>query len=720
MELCSECQTIKAEALLSTRRSYPGEDHQTMNENYEVISETHIPAVEGVYLKLHLDDPERSVETCQACKLFNEAAYGGTTRSKPTVLNLYLSDDHKWLHFEDLLKVEAELLRVKGTGEVSNLDGKGTVSIFTDYGELLYLQWPTRVHYSKTDPQYVGSELAESFPMRRIGEAGSEASIASMHRWIQDCDANHPTCSIGLTGNFIEENPLMPTRVIYVGSEDGTECPRLLETKGSRGRYIAVSHSWGKEVKPFTTKAIVEGLKERIDCDSLPKTFQESISIARTLGLSYVWIDSVCIIQDDEADWAQEARTMGLIYEKAYLTISASNSPGDHAGFWRRHPEMNPDVELRDQGDSRDSSPLYLRKFNYAKFDPTQTPLSRCGWVVQERIFSRRILHFDDLQVHWECSQHLQSEDGSTEKTSAWSKTSYWAGQNIKPLISGSPDWSFGKDEEQWSALCKLYNFFMLTIRDYSSCKLTYPSDKLPAILGLVNEIRSATGIDFIDGHFLLGKPLFVYSLLWYTEQYTVQGSAQPNKTRAPTWSWAAMEGNRLSLFYDSAVEKPRKMLLEVKQIISNRFAGLDPYHSLLCSGRIIKTKRSDWYIGLRGHREERIKPPTTGYEILDSDEPRVFCNFGRRAPNGWVCFDSRDMKPETFFLVAICECKPGQQDDMFNECKECPVLVLTRESTENLTAFGGIGPVYKRVGLGGLRDSAWFDDLDEITFTLI
>jgi hypothetical protein len=105
-----------------------------MNENYEVISKKYIPAVEGVYHKLHLESPECTIKTCQACKLFNEAAYGGITTSKPTVLNLYLSEDHKWLEFEDLPKVESELLRAEETGEVANLDGKGTVSIFTAHG----------------------------------------------------------------------------------------------------------------------------------------------------------------------------------------------------------------------------------------------------------------------------------------------------------------------------------------------------------------------------------------------------------------------------------------------------------------------------------------------------------------------------------------------------------------------------------------------------------
>src|SRR5450756_395292 len=126
-----------------------------------------------------------------------------------------------------------------------------------------------------------------------------------------------------------------------------------------RDRYITVSHSWGKEVKPFTTKATMKQFKKQIKCESLLKTFQDSIYIARKLAISYVWIDSVCIIQDDVEDWRREARTMGLVSEKAYVTISVSTSPGDHAGFIIPHLERNFGLQLRRQDDGNRFSHLY-------------------------------------------------------------------------------------------------------------------------------------------------------------------------------------------------------------------------------------------------------------------------------------------------------------------------------------------------------------------------
>ncbi|OCK80858.1 HET-domain-containing protein [Lepidopterella palustris CBS 459.81] len=153
----------------------------------------------------------------------------------------------------------------------------------------------------------------------------------------------------------------MPIRVIDVISFEDHGDPRLLETRGLKGRYIAISHSWGRVVKPFTTTKNIESLKKRIDFASLPKTFQDSIFIARKLRVQYVWIDSVCIIQDDGEDWTREAKTMGLVYQKAYLAISASESPGDHAGFLTQSLQVKMGVVLPYCPADTASGYIYLR-----------------------------------------------------------------------------------------------------------------------------------------------------------------------------------------------------------------------------------------------------------------------------------------------------------------------------------------------------------------------
>lgn len=517
----------------------------------------------------------------------------------------------------------------------------------------------------------------------------------------------------------------MPTRAVYVGSKDRSDWPRLVETQGMKARYVALSHAWGSVVKPYTTKSELPRLRHRIEYDSLPKTFRDAIFITRKLGINYIWIDSICIIQDDDEDWKREAAAMGLIYENAYLTISASTSVGDHEGFLTPHPDMNYDVRIQCRRGNNTNWFIYLRKFVHPEFEPAATRINHRGWVVQERILSRRILHFDELQVHWECPKHLVSEEGKEKEMSAWDKPAYWLHQNLKPLIRKKIDQYPVKEEksdpDRWAALCKLYNFLVFTFREFSQCDLTYPKDKLPAVLGLVNEVRRATGMEYYDGHFFLDQRLLIYSLLWYTESFLcADKSPRPDRVRAPSWSWAAMEGNRIPHFYDSALSKPRKMLLEIKEVLGLKMRGLEPYHALLCSGRVVEARRSDYWIGTQGYRNELIKPPTSGHEILDPEEKRHFCEFSRRPRKGWVCFDDRANRPESFFLVGICECRLGEYNSYVNDCKECPVLVVAPDKLDDEKDSPAQRMVFKRIGLGALRDSAWFDEEKEVEFLLI
>ncbi|KAH8599532.1 heterokaryon incompatibility protein-domain-containing protein [Bisporella sp. PMI_857] len=134
-------------------------------------------------------------------------------------------------------------------------------------------------------------------------------------QWITTCHESHLDC---------QRPPLslLPTRVIDVGSDYQRECPKLLECGGQTGSYIALSHCWGSG-RHFTTET--SNISERMKgmtWGSLPKTFQDAISITRKLKIRYLWIDSLCILQDDSADWDKELSKMSDIYKNSYLTIA--------------------------------------------------------------------------------------------------------------------------------------------------------------------------------------------------------------------------------------------------------------------------------------------------------------------------------------------------------------------------------------------------------------
>jgi hypothetical protein len=564
--------------------------------------------------------------------------------------------------------------------------------------------------------------------MRSIGRPGSDESIAFIQRMLVECDAKHPTCKLGLTGDVVEEETEMPSRVIDIVSFDGHGAPRLLETKGLKGRYIAVSHSWGRVVKPFTTTKNIESLKKRIDFGSLPKTFQDSIFIARKLGVQYVWIDSVCIIQDDSDDWTREAKTMGLVYQKAYLTISVSESPGDHAGFLNPNRDLKADVMLPYCPTDTASGYVYLGGGHAGGFEPRRTRISKRGWVIQERTLSRRILHFDGFEAHWECSQYLISECGIKKDTTDFVNTSYYLGQNIGPLTERPSSAKSSETAQRNAALNILYHFYAVKVHEFSECYLTKASDKVPAILGLGNEISRGTGISFVDGHFFFDEPFFVYSLMWYTEMFHTEGPAVPEQLRAPSWSWAALEGNRGFHYLGQDIKCERRIFLKVRKVIELDSPELRPYNALACSGRIVAAKKGEMFspqsgstMGLWDHmprhrREEEFLPPTFAHRLLDPATDPEERGPQEKVPKGWVCFDCEEIRPEALFFVPICAPLTGQEHKQPTTTRGCHGLVVM----EDRVRLSDQGKTYKRVGFGGLKDTTWFDQREVVDFLLV
>ena len=141
--------------------------------------------------------------------------------------------------------------------------------------------------------------------------------------WLGSCEAYHPSCNEG-------KLQTLPTRVVNV--EPGPYI-KIAETNGTLGRYACLSHCWGEAALVSTT---IETLREHINTgiawELLPKTFQDAIVVTRALGIPYLWIDSLCIVQNDTQDWARESVKMAEIYRHGEITLAATKSPDGHGG----------------------------------------------------------------------------------------------------------------------------------------------------------------------------------------------------------------------------------------------------------------------------------------------------------------------------------------------------------------------------------------------------
>lgn len=230
--------------------------------------------------------------------------------------------------------------------------------------------------------------------------------------WIENCTANHPRCQLDISGGYVLNPPRLPTRVINVRAHENDVS--LFVSNGENANYIALSHCWGGASLIRTKKSSLQRYQQCIEYDNLSTTIQDAVYVARELGIQYLWVDSLCIIQDDEEDWSYEAKRMALVYEGAYFTIAATAAEDGTQGlFTPRFPQDLVEVPC-DPLDPTAGSVYVGVKDRTAIFEMFKGPLNNRAWVLQERLFSRRTVHFASDQLYWECDEGLLAEDNES------------------------------------------------------------------------------------------------------------------------------------------------------------------------------------------------------------------------------------------------------------------------------------------------------------------
>lgn len=230
-----------------------------------------------------------------------------------------------------------------------------------------------------------------------------------LRQWLKDCDQRHQ-CH--------QRAEFRPTRLIEVGDLNSNNL-RLVEKAKQDGPvdYLALSHCWGgptqdeKEEFCTTPRNIQERLKE-FTCETLPKTFQDAISVTRKLGIPFLWIDSLCIIQfvqekDSKSDWERESKLMERVFSSAYCTISATSAAGWQEGFLERKSTIPP---VRVQDVSGNTVYVCNNVDNFSRH-VEEGKLNTRGWVLQERVLSRRNIHFTEKHTYWECGKEVRYEN---------------------------------------------------------------------------------------------------------------------------------------------------------------------------------------------------------------------------------------------------------------------------------------------------------------------
>ncbi|KAF4962494.1 hypothetical protein FSARC_9417 [Fusarium sarcochroum] len=376
-----------------------------------------------------------------------------------------------------------------------------------------------------------GDSLESVIRGRPVGKQGGTLTAISRARtWLKECD-EHPNCSPGQT--------LLPSRVIDVGDSTNSPHVKLHETDGPEyGKYISLSYCWGKAPEYITTKSTLEDRKRQITISNLPKTHQDAINLTRELGLRYLWIDSICICQDDYEDWDRESAKMLSVYSNAFLTVGASRANDSSEGLFGERPTREyAELEYTSGGQRGQvlafNLPLREEAISNDYITLPDEPLSDRGWGLQERVLSRRMLHYGTHQMFFECNQGFRGEDGvllEDRFESIYEKLE--EGPGVKRQRKLRERYELGQAlSYKATLLATWYNLLWL----YGPRKLTKASDKLPAISGLASIFAKQLDDEYVAG---LWRSNLIGGLLW-------QGlrCRRRQEYRAPSWSWASMDG---------------------------------------------------------------------------------------------------------------------------------------------------------------------------------
>ena len=273
--------------------------------------------------------------------------------------------------------------------------------------------------------------------------------LSVVKTWVNECIFNHKSCSTH--SNMVDLQ--LPTRLIDVGPMDGSQQPKLAlgkQYQGSGHSYIALSHCWGPTpVGAYwkTTTATVQIFLDGITMDRLPRTFREAITFTRRLGVRFLWIDSLCVIQDSYSDWAQEAAAMGGIYSGALFTLVSASDHSDGGCAVARNPlEVTPaDLVLSPLSEG---SSMKVKIFPYLPFRQTlmnSAPTTLRAWCRQERELSARTVQFTTHQILWTCKTITSSEHQVLEARESGGKQSDVHTPDESKLDESRPGVALGK-----------------------------------------------------------------------------------------------------------------------------------------------------------------------------------------------------------------------------------------------------------------------------------
>ncbi|KAI0803565.1 HET-domain-containing protein [Xylaria sp. FL0064] len=403
------------------------------------------------------------------------------------------------------------------------------VSVETEKGQL---KWqglsPLRLVAPKSSP------LAKYTNYRHVAWDGlTNQWVADIKAMLQLCLTSHPRCK--------QTRPrVLPTRLLHIrkGGENNLHLQLVSTTEGHTGEYAALSYCWGgPQLLQLTKNTIHKFLQKPIERRALPKSLNDAVEVACSLELEYLWVDALCIVQDDEEDKRREIGRMSAIYHNSLVTIAAATSSSVHESFLGNRSSfnakytackvpftLNPEDSVGSDGPSRITVvPVHAHQSH-------NFPLNKRGWAFQEALLPPRLLVFGDLEPFVRCRTknviHRSFSCIEYGLSAGNSRQLLDTPGSIQDYTSGLiTDAKAGSLDSLWREIVEQY-----TLRD-----LSIPEDRPYAISGIIDFLSEALSDEC---HFGVWKSNPIICLLWKADP--VQG-ATVVLPHVPTWSWMSI-----------------------------------------------------------------------------------------------------------------------------------------------------------------------------------
>ncbi|KIW00664.1 uncharacterized protein PV09_07851 [Verruconis gallopava] len=386
----------------------------------------------------------------------------------------------------------------------------------------------------------------------------SPEALKAAKSWFDGCVSCHQSCG--------SREAWLPTRLIDLGDSGADNQLKLISTKAHdiHSPYMTLSYQWSstEESSIKLTNENIQGLHQSISVHGLPRVVRDAIYLTRAFGVRYLWVDRLCIVQGSSEDWSREAALMGRVYSTSVCTIAASDAdePGKGCFFDRDPRSILPwKSNLRIFNHQKEAFIITPSVGLSLDIDPKQckswrdgvwlSPLYSRGWVLQESLLSRRIIHCTKRQLYWECDRlvasevfpkgipqmyqaadsfgHLRIYLASKLPYSSSNRGHSGSNENHSVDVAARGNDATGFSHSQWISI----------VEAYTKCQLTHANDRLIAISSVADLLRRSEG-EYAAG---IWKHHFTDGLLWARSEQRLEFQSKMQRSDGPTWSWASI-----------------------------------------------------------------------------------------------------------------------------------------------------------------------------------